>query len=756
MTKKRWILLACAVVAAMCVVVVLVRPMLQTPLSWERHAAAAAGIIREYSGTLAESVSPSEQMTLAAQKGHVALFVDMTTGEFVLEDLRDGRYYHSNPADRENEEFASGNAKNELSANLVVSVRKREGNSLKTLNSYTHSQRKSGVQVSAVEDGVRVVYTFPEEGVTIPVEYVLLGDSVEARVRTEEIEDSGDYAVMSVSILPYFAAAGSGEEGYFLLPDGSGSLLYFNTLKYTHSAYRVQLYGGDRVSTPDYVMNVQQKASLPVFGCFVEGERGLMAIATQGAGAGYVNASASQQKTSYNNAFFEFECRINYKTSIGVRHSWDSKEVAVYEDGAIRYPEIAVRYFPLAGEKEAHLAYGAQLCADYLDALGPAPELPDALPAFVSLYGGTQVSTSTLGIQHQKTLTAATFAQAEGMVKEMAEQGIPLWLTYANWEKNALKETIPDHLSPLSALGGQKALDSLEERLQASGGRLFLEAQTVFFSQSGNGISANQHAVKDFNHSVSLQDRYSPSTGFMPSDETSYRMLGAFEAIRRLQTASVSLPGVYVPDLAGTLYSDFSDNGLSRTRMAEETAFALGELAQTTPLMADDPNFYAMASLAGAINLSDSSSGFDITDHSVPFVGMVLHGRTAFAYGAANLGGDPQSAFLETYAVGGCPHFTFIFTETNNLLQSDLNGLYACEYEANKADFVQQYEALAELYAKTGKARIAEYTEPAAGVAVTRYENGWYTVVNSSDTACVYAGETVEAGGFILREAPQG
>ena len=188
--------------------------------------------------------------------------------------------------------------------------------------------------------------------------------------------------------------------------------------------------------------------------------------------------------------------------------------------------------------------HGAQLCADYLDALGPAPELPDALPAFVSLYGGTQVSASTLGIQHQKTLTAATFAQAEGMVKEMAEQGIPLWLTYANWEKNALKETIPDQLSPLSALGGQKALDSLEERLQTSGGRLFLEAQTVFFSQSGNGISANQHAAKDFNHSVSLQDRYSPSTGFMPSDETSYRMLGAFEAIRRLQTASVSLPGL--------------------------------------------------------------------------------------------------------------------------------------------------------------------------------------------------------------------
>ena len=60
------------------------------------------------------------------------------------------------------------------------------------------------------------------------------------------------------------------------------------------------------------------------------------------------------------------------------------------------------------------------------------------------------------------------------------------------------------------------------------------------------------------------------------------------------------------------------------------------------------------------------------------------------------------------------------------------------------------------MYAKTGKARIAEYTEPAAGVAVTRYDNGWYTVVNSSDTACVYAGETVEAGGFILREAPQG
>ena len=94
-----------------------------------------------------------------------------------------------------------------------------------TVNSQTGSVNRSGVSVEPINQGIRVIYDFPRDHITIPVEYTLQEDFLEARIVTDEIVEGEDSFVASISLLPYFGAGSQDDEGYMLVPDGSGSLI---------------------------------------------------------------------------------------------------------------------------------------------------------------------------------------------------------------------------------------------------------------------------------------------------------------------------------------------------------------------------------------------------------------------------------------------------------------------------------------------------------------------------------------------------
>lgn len=99
-----------------------------------------------------------------------------------------------------------------------------------TVNSQEGCVQADTFEVRQIANGVRIVYDFAEAVTSfrIPVEITLADDYVQASIVYPEIEEYGTSRLTSVSLLPYFGAGESGEDGYALVPDGSGALIRFS------------------------------------------------------------------------------------------------------------------------------------------------------------------------------------------------------------------------------------------------------------------------------------------------------------------------------------------------------------------------------------------------------------------------------------------------------------------------------------------------------------------------------------------------
>lgn len=104
-----------------------------------------------------------------------------------------------------------------------------------------------------------------EPGFNITLELSLKENSLVARIPNNSVEMYSEFPLITVSVLKYFGCS-TENNGYFLLPDGSGSVMNFYNGKTDGHPYTVKVYGNgyslsENEKTSDYA-----NASLPVFG----------------------------------------------------------------------------------------------------------------------------------------------------------------------------------------------------------------------------------------------------------------------------------------------------------------------------------------------------------------------------------------------------------------------------------------------------------------------------------------------------------
>ena len=109
------------------------------------------------------------------------------------------------------------------------------------------SVNKNGLSAEKAENGIIFRYSFVSEGISIPIQYTLQEDHLQVSVLIDQIEETAENRLIDISLLPYFGAANTTEQGYFFVPDGSGSLIHFNNGKYNGSAYQQKVYREDLI-----------------------------------------------------------------------------------------------------------------------------------------------------------------------------------------------------------------------------------------------------------------------------------------------------------------------------------------------------------------------------------------------------------------------------------------------------------------------------------------------------------------------------
>ena len=178
---------------------------------------------------------------------------------------------------------------------------------LRKLNKYfeeagfTEEEYLQEMENSGVEGAVPISFV-------IPLEYRLDNDAVDVSIPMSAVQENGGGTIFRIQLLRYFGAAGTDENGYLLVPNGSGSLIYFNNGKATADVYSEYVYGIDPLAAEYTVRENTENTKLALYGICRE-DSSVFATIEDGASLALIGAGVSGKINEYNYAYPTFVVR---------------------------------------------------------------------------------------------------------------------------------------------------------------------------------------------------------------------------------------------------------------------------------------------------------------------------------------------------------------------------------------------------------------------------------------------------------------
>lgn len=695
-----------------------------TPAGEVRTAGAAPGPSLAQN---AKAALPQESaFRLIAETEVLQLRLDASTGHFIVEDKRSSTVWRSYPDPAQwQKETIGGLWKQHLTAPLMVEYMDfSQFNSKPKLTNFLTLGGKV-TQVTEIPGGVRMVYDMPALELSIPVQLRIVDDCVETKILNEEIQE-GRYSMTWLRLYPFFGAEQSaGQDGYMLIPDGSGALIRFDA--HASSARRVyeeRVYGSDGSFNNE--RSSRLNVSMPVFG-MKSGNKAFLAVLEEGAEYAKVFASPGGVYSQYN----WITGQMLYRSTYFQITNKNKKTGFVSYNKEDRFgTDRTVRYF-LLDEEHADYVGMAQRYRQYLveeQGVVPLKKESDDLPMYVTIIGGGQEK----GVIGERFVPITPYDDAASMLEVLKAKGIrQLHATYLGWHKDGYT-SYGGYAPPEEKLGGTSGLRSMLERAHALGAKVNLGVNFQSNNRGGS-FSASHHGVRDLSGTL-LSTRLwrSPQEASYASEGYIHTFLK--DDLKKLK--ALGADGVFLQSAGITLNSDFNAKyGSDRTgalKLQTEQFHQAREIAGS--VQGENMNFYAVAQADFVSNLYDDYSYDLFTDRSVPFAQIVLHGLKPYTSGYENQRQQFRNAFLKDIEYGAAPSYLFTHAPTRELTSVYGLELMSTTFSDWDNQAAEEYALYNEALADVQTAFITGHRELAPGVRETVYSGGKRIVVNYNDT----------------------
>lgn len=694
-------------------------------------------------------------MTLVAENSNLALYKNEDEVTLALVDKSNGEIWWSNPINADGS--AGKNAQiQELKAGMTLIYGEPSKRRTTTIN----SKVKGKAKIEDVTNGVKITYSFSSADITVPVTYTLEEDYLKLYVDTSEIvEEDSDKIVTDLSFMTTFGAATDEEEGYYVVPDGSGALINFNNGKTGLKVYSGKVYGSDITAVSQTAPAVTQQVYLPMYG-IVKENSGLMVVADKGDTCATINAYVSgQNKTSYNTCYFDFEIRTSDEYLMG----GDSNPLKVFEKRGILVPEIEVRYYPVSSTDNGSVDY-IDIADKYRDYLTSSEygvtksETVDETALYVDFYGAVLKQESIVGLPITMQHVATSFDDAQDILSELQSGGVDnIVVNYNQWTTADIKEKVSDEAKPASKLGGKSDFNSLLSFAESNNISIYPAVDNLTF-KTGNGYWTMTDTAIRVSNAYSKQYTYDLAYGIENQyyDAMSLLSPATYEKIFNSLAESYSsygLTNISAGSASTVIYGDYGKKALSR----EMVKYDLQEYYQLLndqvgSVLADGANAYILPYVDHITNVPLNSSKYDIFDMDIPFYQIVMHGLKSYSTTAVN--GDAQIAdlILNAVASGSNLRFDLVAEEANELKDTRYDVYYYAESVYWTEDAASCYSFVKEILADVSNQKITEYNILSDDEIETVYENGTKTVVNMTDRTVTKNGTVYNLYDYIGKE----
>lgn len=575
-------------------------------------------------------------------------------------------------------------------------------------------------------------------GFYIELEYSINENGFKAKVDTKKIKYEPNYKPCRIEILPYFGA-GAYENGYMIVPDGSGAVIEFNNGKFNSQPYWKKLFNNDNALTTEEISANAQPSVLPVF-AISKGDSGFLASIDSGYEVAGVSADVMGGNNNYNyiHSFFD----VFSADQVSLSNNEQDKFILTNEkilscpieisysflSGEHSYTDFALKYREILTENEILVDKKSEVPAISFDFLGTA-----------------QVTKRFFGVPYNSVASLTTYKQAyeliEGMKIENADVNFLDALKGGRYQKKA------DDLKLQKILGSKSDFNKLLDLSNKLSVAYYAQyAQSV--KKSDSAITLSKSKAKLYNYD--FISRY-------VSGDNAFNVISPSKLNKYSEKTAKSIKAnkydsVYILDLGYQLNSDFNtgketDRYNSRLYVQEY----LKNISKSDYVSVDVGSIFSLSHIDKINNIPVTSSGYHIEDYTIPFYQIVVSGNIPYSVDAINTASDSHVKYLKTVELGGQLHYAWAYEIPDNITQNAteyFKYLYKNTYEQAK----EYYEEYSPLYNKIKAQNIVEHRRLSATLTKTVYANGVAVYVNYSDEDVEAEGVNIKAKAFAFTE----
>lgn len=584
----------------------------------------------------------------------------------------------------------------------------------------------------------------------IPVHYVLSGSKLIASIHTDEIVCSGDTTIGTLDFMRFFGAGGPDEEGYLMIPDGSGALINFNNGKQSEEMYIGTVY------SQDYLMywtfpQVTQTIRMPVYG-IKRDNAAFFAEILHGSAISTIYADVSGRTNSYNNVYASFTLRENEMLNVAGITGADSDMTVVQANPYSG--NITIQYSFLANEEASYAGMANAYQQDLVDRGTLRPlDSAENVPFYLDVLGAIEKESYLLGIPYYAKVPMTTYQQAQSIVSELAAQNVGhVQMQWLGWFNGGINHHLPKVVNPIGSIGGKKDRSALIDTLSATGGNLYPAVKFISAVYESKNMNQMHEMAKSVAGYMGFYTGYNRE--FLRTSRTRFwsdvyqlvhpGMMPKIIDQFLTQYEKQDLDTISLQDMGDNLTSSLHrinsvDRESSKMIMSDQMRKLNEDIGD---MMVVGGNDYSWAYTQNMVDVPTGADRYYIVDESIPFMQMVLHGYVDYAGTPVNSNDayNPDDQFLTMLEYGASPHYVWTYQPTVMMERTPYDRYYSTQYTdwINQAvTFYQQYN---NVYKNLRTQQMTDYVLYADGVSATVFEDGTRVYVNKTNKAVSVSG----------------
>jgi len=695
---------------------------------------------------LGEALPKGEGLNEMAADGPLRLLVDLDMQLFQIRDERSGLVWSSSPS------LDSSSSLSDVAAQTLASPILFTYTTQYAEDTLTASLLSEKVvwQAYRINGGIQVRYDLIDLKIGFTVEYTLQDGGFHVFLPQDGIREEGTAALTSMELLPLFGAARQGEDGYMLIPDGSGALMYFNRVhSFVNRGYEKWIYGDDPIYRMTDAQQAGESIALPLLGTVKKGGAYLLSITAGAEEAKIVVNPPGVYNIDYYRGGMEFAMRKAYRTKL----SRSGERLQRIEKSRI-LGDREIRLDFLSGEDIGYSELAHLASERLLDNVEDAQK-PYARDNYlrVRLLMDSQKRNGSWG---EKNVVMTTFFEAIRIAEELRQAGISkLAIALKGWQDKGLYANASGSRGADQQFGGNGGLAELLVAMKEREIGITLELnETDAFDKKG--IELKSDLVRTPDGTLYSQNPVDPA-GRILNDIIWYRFNAEAARSRRPEMLNflnkLDVRSVDVKRAGDTLSGDYQ---------RKQVMYRWYGLRETDQLLEDYRSvtgsvgvFYGFLYTAGqadrVLDIPLGTSWDDLLDETVPFLQMLYHGKLTYYSAPINRADETDRLLLRAIEYGAIPTFELTYQSTALLANTLDDGLFSGYYAQWISKVKEAYDIWENTIGGLQSYRIIKHGNVAVDVYRTDYENGVSVWVNYGDERYVQGTLTVEPMGYAVR-----